>query len=105
MSTRAKLPVFEVVEEAFRYGWRKLPALLFLSLTASVLIFGPILALTFPSMMDLIAQFSALGTIESEPDPTFVMDLMVTFVPIILLLMIGCLLLYRGHPDYSQRYS
>jgi len=69
MSTRAKLPVFEVVEEAFKFAWRKLPALLILTITTSILIFLPIflivLALTL-SDFGLFSLFDATSTAELE---------------------------------------
>jgi hypothetical protein len=45
MAKHTKLPVFEVVGEAFVFAWRKFPAIIVLNLTAVLFLAGPVLLL------------------------------------------------------------
>ena len=64
MSTRVKLPVFEVVEEAFKFDWRKLVALAVLNLTIELLFLVPLVILFFYVFADSFPGLSSVGDFE-----------------------------------------
>lgn len=91
MSNRTKLAVIDTIADAFNYSFKKLPSLVVLYLSTTILIFGPILWLAYPLVIDFFQFFTEVG---ENVDPEEFAEQIIPFAPIIGLLVLGSLLQY-----------
>jgi hypothetical protein len=94
MSTAAKLPVFHIVEDAFKFAWRKLPALVLLTFTTLLVFFIPVALLMFGALGSIFAEVAATGTFDQTTEANFTGTSIGLIILAYLLLIIGILLFY-----------
>lgn len=106
MTAKVKLPVFEVLSDAFSFGWKKLIQLIVLYVTSTVVIFGPLFALALTLFPDLLSDLNALNSFNLESDLEGVeggdlapeealanaFDQIAPYIPMIILFILGAIL-------------